>query len=86
MRRLILAVLIALTGFAPAYAQQQRPAEWSAQQKADLDRVSAYLNSIKTMRGGFTQIDANGQSVEANFISSNPAGCVSITIRRARPW
>jgi outer membrane lipoprotein-sorting protein len=72
MRRLILAILIAFAGSTAASAQQQRPAEWNAQQKADLDRVSAYLNSIKTMRGGFTQIGGEGQIVNGKFYILKP--------------
>jgi outer membrane lipoprotein-sorting protein len=56
MRRLILTLLFVLAAMAPASA-----AKWTAQQSADLDRVSASLNSIKTMRGGFTQIGPQGQ-------------------------
>jgi outer membrane lipoprotein-sorting protein len=67
MRRLILAVLFALAAAAPAQA-----AKWTAQQSADLDRVSAYLNSIKTMRGGFTQIGPQGQVDQGKFYILKP--------------
>lgn len=74
MRRFVLALLMTLAGFgiSVAGAQQQRPAEWSAQQKADLDRVSAALNAIKTMRGGFTQIGAEGQVAGGTFYILKP--------------
>jgi outer membrane lipoprotein-sorting protein len=64
---LILAVLFALAAAAPAQA-----AKWTAQQSADLDRVSAYLNSIKTMRGGFTQIGPQGQVDQGKFYILKP--------------
>jgi outer membrane lipoprotein-sorting protein len=67
MRRLILALFLALA--APASAQA---AQWTAQQAADLDRVSAYLNSIKTMRGTFTQIGPQGQVDQGKFYILKP--------------
>jgi outer membrane lipoprotein-sorting protein len=67
MRRLILAALFALAAAAPAQA-----AKWTAAQSADLDRVSAYLNSIKTMRGGFTQIGPQGQVDQGKFYILKP--------------
>lgn len=67
MRRLILTLLFVLAAVAPASA-----AKWTAQQSADLDRVSAYLNSIKTMRGGFTQIGPQGQTDQGKFYILKP--------------
>ncbi|HWA89390.1 MAG TPA: outer membrane lipoprotein carrier protein LolA [Rhizomicrobium sp.] len=40
--------------------------------KADLDRVSTYLNSIHTMRGGFVQIDPDGTVDQGAFVLSKP--------------
>jgi outer membrane lipoprotein-sorting protein len=67
MRRLILATLLVLAAAVPAQA-----AKWTAQQSADLDRVSAYLNSIHTMRGGFTQIGPQGQTDQGRFYILKP--------------
>lgn len=67
MRRLILALFLALA--APASAQAM---QWTTQQAADLDRVSAYLNSIKTMRGAFTQIGPQGQVDQGKFYMLKP--------------
>ena len=67
MRRLILALFLALA--APASAQAM---QWTTQQAADLDRVSAYLNSIKTMRGAFTQIGPQGQVDQGKFYILKP--------------
>ena len=68
MRRLIVTVLFALAAAAaPAHA-----AKWTAQQSADLDRVSAYLNSIHTMRGGFMQIGPQGQADQGKFYILKP--------------
>ena len=38
----------------------------------DLDRVSAYLNNMKTLAGGFTQIDSQGQVAEGLFYLRKP--------------
>jgi outer membrane lipoprotein-sorting protein len=67
MRRLIFALFIALAATAPAHAKQ-----WTADQIADLDKVSAALNSIKTMRGGFTQIGPQGQVDQGKFYILKP--------------
>jgi outer membrane lipoprotein-sorting protein len=67
MHRLIFALLIALAAIAPA-----RAAKWTPQQIADLDRISDALNSIKTMRGGFTQIGPQGQVDQGKFYILKP--------------
>src|ERR1700761_1692967 len=65
MRRLMpiaaaLFAAVALTG-----AGQQAPRRmyqaFSEQQKADLDKISAYLNTIHTLRSGFLQVGPDGQ-------------------------
>ena len=38
----------------------------------DLDRVSASLNDMKTLTGGFTQIDSRGQLAEGVFFLRRP--------------
>jgi outer membrane lipoprotein-sorting protein len=67
MRRLIFALLLSLIAAPSALA-----ARWTAEQAADLDRVSAYLNSIKTMRGAFTQIGPQGQVDQGKFYILKP--------------
>ena len=67
MRSLILAFMLA---FAATDAAQA--ASWTAAQSADLDRISAALNSIKTMRGGFTQIGPQGQVDQGKFYILKP--------------
>lgn len=41
-------------------------------QKATLDRVSAYLNSIRTLKGSFIQIDPNGDVEQGDFYIEKP--------------
>jgi outer membrane lipoprotein-sorting protein len=67
MHRLIFALLIALAAIAPA-----RAAKWTPAQIADLNRISDALNSIKTMRGGFTQIGPQGQVDQGKFYILKP--------------
>jgi outer membrane lipoprotein-sorting protein len=67
MRPLILAFMLAL-----AAANAAQASSWTAAQSADLDRISAALNSIKTMRGGFTQIGPQGQVDQGKFYILKP--------------
>src|ERR1700749_161157 len=39
---------------------------------ADLRRIDDYLNAIHTMKGGFTQIDPNGDIDQGTFAISKP--------------
>ena len=39
---------------------------------ADLDRISDYLNSIHTMKGGFSQIDPDGDVDQGTFAIAKP--------------
>ncbi|HEY2033806.1 MAG TPA: outer membrane lipoprotein carrier protein LolA [Rhizomicrobium sp.] len=64
---MIFALLLSLIAAPSALA-----ARWTAEQAADLDRVSAYLNSIKTMRGAFTQIGPQGQVDQGKFYILKP--------------
>jgi outer membrane lipoprotein-sorting protein len=76
MRRL-LALLCAglstalLTG-AGQPAPQRLYQAYSDEQKAALDRVSAYLNGIRTLKSGFIQIGPNGESDEGDIYISKP--------------
>lgn len=75
MRRLVLAALVVLSSIALTGAGQpppQRRVTFSDEQKADLDRISAYLNGIHTMKGGFTQINDNGGLTQGTFLLQKP--------------
>lgn len=69
MRRFALTFAAALLAAQPLCAA---PSTYSAADRAELDRVSAYLNSIRTMKGGFVQIDPNGDVDQGNFDISKP--------------
>ena len=74
MRRFVFALLIAI-GFAPA-AVAATPGfmhyERSDADNADLDRISAYLNAMHTLKGNFVQIGPDGQVDEGVFYIDKP--------------
>src|ERR1700722_19430176 len=52
-------------------AGQQGPPrriEFSAEQQAALDRISAYLNGIHTLKSGFIQLGPEGQLDQGEFL------------------
>jgi len=69
MHRFALALIFGLLAAQPLMAA---PGTYSAADRAELDRVSAYLNTIKTMKGGFIQIDPNGDTDQGTFEISKP--------------
>ena len=68
MRRLILALAVLLAGTTAAVAAPR----FNPSDSADLDKVSDYLNGIKTMRGGFVQIGPQGQIDNGKFYILKP--------------
>ena len=76
MRRLplCLAVLVstALLGGAGQPTPQRLYQAYSDEQKADLDKVSAYLNGIKSLKSGFLQIGPDGGSVQGELFLQKP--------------
>ena len=46
--------------------------QFNAQQREDLDKVSAYLNSIRTMAAGFAQMNEKGGITQGTFYLSRP--------------
>jgi outer membrane lipoprotein-sorting protein len=75
MRRLANLLLIALLGAGLGGAGQPAPRrliEFSEADRADLDRVSAYLNSIRTLQGDFVQIGPDGQIDQGRFYLEKP--------------
>ncbi|MGA7674826.1 MAG: outer-membrane lipoprotein carrier protein LolA [Rhizomicrobium sp.] len=75
MRRLANLLLIALLAAGLGGAGQPAPRrmiEFSDADRADLDRVSAYLNSIRTLEGDFVQIDPDGQIDQGRFYLEKP--------------
>ena len=52
--------------------QLQRRIEFTPQQREDLDRVSAYLNSITTLGAQFVQMNAQGSVSRGEFYLARP--------------
>jgi outer membrane lipoprotein-sorting protein len=75
MRRISVAALLVAAAIGLSAAGQLAPLrhyELSDQQKADLDRVSAYLNSMHSLEGDFIQFDPNGQIDQGEFFIDKP--------------
>jgi outer membrane lipoprotein-sorting protein len=56
-------------------AGQQAPPrriEFTAEQQAALDRISAYLNGIHTLKSGFIQLGPEGQLDQGEFLLEKP--------------
>lgn len=69
----LLAPAVAAPLFRPARARAAAPpSALRPEDIQDLDRVSAYLNSIETLEGKFTQIAQNGDLAEGNFYMRRP--------------
>jgi outer membrane lipoprotein-sorting protein len=66
------AALLFFFGLFAAQPLLAAPGGYSAADRVELDRVSAYLNSIRTMKGGFVQIDPNGDVDQGTFDISKP--------------
>jgi outer membrane lipoprotein-sorting protein len=71
-RTLILCLGMLAATFTVARADPVGHEVFNAAQRADLARVSTYLNSIRTMTGGFTQIDPNGDVDQGTFAIAKP--------------
>lgn len=75
MRRLAHAlILILAAGLATGAGQPPPPRhiEFSDADRADLDRVSTYLNSTRTLQGDFVQIGPNGELDQGRFYLQKP--------------
>ncbi len=74
MRRLavLLVVFAAVLLGGAGQAPPPRLLQFSDLDKADLDRVSAYLNSIRSLRGDFTQIGPNGELDQGRIYLEKP--------------
>jgi outer membrane lipoprotein-sorting protein len=72
MRRLFLVIAASALSLSLGGAVPDFRHEMSDQDKADLDRVSTYLNSIHTMKAAFVQIGPDGQVDEGVFYIEKP--------------
>ncbi|HXJ01169.1 MAG TPA: outer membrane lipoprotein carrier protein LolA [Micropepsaceae bacterium] len=60
------------------------PVHFSEAQKADLKRISAYLNTIKSVQGRFTQVNADGRTEQGTFYLKKP-GRVRFEYQKPNP-
>jgi outer membrane lipoprotein-sorting protein len=72
MRRIVPALFVAAAALGLGAAVPGFQHEMSDSDKADLDRVSAYLNAIHTMKAAFVQIGPEGQVDEGTFYIEKP--------------
>src|SRR3569832_123532 len=77
MRRFALALLVALStpllmGAGDSVFPSIRTRTMTQADRDELDAISAYLNSIVTLKGGFVQIAPTGEMSEGTFYLSKP--------------
>jgi outer membrane lipoprotein-sorting protein len=74
MKHLKILAVLALSGLLAFTAQAAEPkrATLSEADRADVERVEAYLNSITTLKARFLQVSPNGASVEGDAYLSRP--------------
>jgi outer membrane lipoprotein-sorting protein len=74
--RHLIAALFLVAGIAqfagPASAGKYKPIALSVEQTSAVNRISAFLNSFRTIRGDFTQISPRGQSSRGVMMISKP--------------
>jgi outer membrane lipoprotein-sorting protein len=83
----VLAVSLSTSAYAaaPAHAGAGPIApHFSEAEKADLRRISAYLNTIKSAQGQFTQVNANGKTEQGTFYLKKP-GRVRFEYQKPNP-
>src|SRR5690349_17962285 len=74
MRRIVLGLvgLLSVALFSGAGHAPPKMANFTAEQRTQLDKISAYLNSIRTLKGNFVQVDSNGGLEEGDFYLAKP--------------
>jgi outer membrane lipoprotein-sorting protein len=75
MRRFVQILVLAAAAVVATGAGQPPPArhiEFSDADRADLDKVTTYLNGIRSLEGGFVQIGPNGQIDQGKFYLVKP--------------
>jgi outer membrane lipoprotein-sorting protein len=74
MRRFLFLVplLAALAAAPPAVAAPPRPLSLTAEQQAELQKLTDYLNGIRTMTARFTQYSENGGVAEGQLYLQRP--------------
>src|SRR5258706_9171470 len=60
------------------------PPHFSDAEKADLKRISAYLNTLKSVQGRFVQVGGDGKQEQGNFYLKKP-GRVRFEYQKPNP-
>jgi len=88
MRRYVLCIAAVCSAVLLGGAGQQAPQRlyqaYSDQEKADLDRISAYLNGIHSLRAGFVQIGPQG-GVDQGEVAIQKPGQIRFEYRPPSP-
>ncbi len=71
-RRTLLLAPLLLPGLARPSQAQTRPAALSPQDRADIARIEAYLNGVRTLRARFLQIAPDGRTSEGQAWLQRP--------------
>jgi len=71
-RCLAAALSLVLLGGAGQPVPQRLTRAYSDEEKADLDKISAYLNAIRTLKAGFVQIGADGGTAQGEVFIQKP--------------
>ena len=75
MRRIAACLSVLLSALILTGAGQAPPArkiEFTAEQQAALDKISAYLNSVHALKSGFMQLGPDGQLDQGEFLLEKP--------------
>ena len=70
--RFIVVAIASIALLGAGHAPPPRYATFTAEQRAELSRISAYLNGIRSLKGSFIQIDPNGTLERGEFYLSKP--------------
>jgi len=70
--RLVFLAVVAVGAVGAGQAPLPRSLYFSEQDRAELDRVSEYLNSIRSLQGGFVQIGPTGEIDQGQFYLQKP--------------
>ncbi len=77
-------ISVAMLGGAGQQAPQRLYRAYSDQEKADLDKISAYLNAIRSLKAGFVQIGPEG-GVDQGEVAIQKPGQIRFAYRPPSP-